>query len=729
MRLHRLLASPGPGAISGRRFDLLSRSMLPLLLGVLFGCALALPAVAADVDRTASPYGRSLFDRLLEHEADGAPQVPFPFPALLQRVRAQLDGEHPGGGLAIVLIPLGRSLQRHAAGDVDAFRFPRVVAAVTGEPAADAPAGHLYLKDRLYLAHHERAEALEVISYNEDEGRFEFQLVLDYRAGATPRVVPANRMLCLACHQNAAPIFSRPSWDETSANPPVAARLAATGLDHQGLPWRHGVDVPEAIDAATARANRLAVTQRLWQEGCALATVQASVDCRAQALLQALRQRLIGAAGTVPSAETTHRLIAPLLASWQVRWPDGIVIPNPQVPNRQPFAGIEGGIAPPADAELARYADIPAAFDPLALRGPLEHWRGRNAADVARFVHLLGELFSRADLVRIERALVRMPPPAAREIELTCTVRRAANASRLDLDCAGGDEVRLQARIALEGHRATDGVLDRLELPGSHAHTGVALSVIRNQDDASRATIRFTLTARQGGPIRASSGEALTTLRLGTGSANEDLTTDADAAATVAANLELVDDLAPLGRVVETLAQANLAGQDDALTGGPARRTALLAPLLRALGDDVPAPPAAAAPPPTRTADVAPLRAMHWPTDLQPFLRQCSQCHAEDTAFPPGFLHGDESLVRAQLAACAQRMLYRLAMNRLPPSARPKTPMPPPAAVHAAAFLQSSDLTAMRELLQGLLQARGAPGNDVLAHPYATLAPCRIPTE
>ena len=285
MSLHRPLSGPllgprsGPvfGPLSGPRSGLLARIVLPLLLGTLLGSALALPAIAADVDRAPSPYGRSLFDRLLERETDGAPQVPFPFPALLQRVRAHLDGEDPSGGLAIVLIPLGRSLQRHAAGDVDAFRFPRVVAAVTGEPAPDAPAGHLYLKDRLYLAHHERAEALEVISYNEDAGRFEFQLVLDYRAGATPRVVPANRTLCLACHQNAAPIFSRPSWDETSASPPVAARLAATGLDYQGLPWRHGVDVPEAIDAATARANRLAVTQRLWQEGCALATVQASV--------------------------------------------------------------------------------------------------------------------------------------------------------------------------------------------------------------------------------------------------------------------------------------------------------------------------------------------------------------------------------------------------------------------------------------------------------------------
>ena len=62
---------------------------------------------------------------------------------------------------------------------------------------------------------------------------------------------------------------------------------------------------------------------------------------------------------------------------------------------------------------------------------------------MTRFIHLLGELFSRADLARIERALARLPRPAAREIELTCTLRRAANAIRLDLDCAGGDEVKL----------------------------------------------------------------------------------------------------------------------------------------------------------------------------------------------------------------------------------------------------------------------------------------------
>jgi mono/diheme cytochrome c family protein len=704
------------------------RLVLPVLLGALLGSVLAASATAADGDRSLPQHGRSLFDRLFERETDGTPQVPFPFPALLQRVRAQLDGEAPNGGMAIVLIPLGRSLQRHAAGDVDAFRFPRVVAAVTGEPVTNAPAGHLYLKDRLYLAHHERAEALEVISYNEDEGRFEFQLVLDYRAGATPRVVAANRTLCLACHQNAAPIFSRPSWDETSASPAVAARLAATGLDYQGLPWRHGVDVPEAIDAATTAANRLTVAQRLWQEGCALATAQASIDCRAQALLQALRQRLVGGAATIASTDVRQRLVEPLLASWQARWPDGLVIPDPQVPNRQPFAGIEGGIAPPTDAELVRYADIPAAFDPLALRPPLELWRGRNAGDVARFVHLLGELFSRADLALIERALARMPRPTARRMDLTCTLRRAAIATRADLDCAAGPEVRLQARIRLDGNRIADGIVDRLALPGSHAHSGVALSLSAGQLEASDSPLRFTLATRRGGPVRASTGEAITTLRLDGGDLSSGMPAWSGAADRVTASLELVDDLQPLGHAVDALAQANVAGEDDALTAAPARRMALLAPLLRGLGEDVPASPSLQVPAPPPPAEIAQSRTLHWPADLQPFLRQCSQCHSENTAFPPGFLHGDESRVRANLATCAQRMRYRLEMNRLPPAARPKTPMPPPAAAHAAALLQSPDLAAMRDLLERLLQARGAPGDDVLAQPYATLEPCRIPT-
>ena len=141
---------------------------------------------------TLPPVGRSLFDFVA---ADG---VPFPFEALVRKVEADA-GCAPGECVKPVLIPLGRSLQRTAAAP-DFFAFPRVVVAVTGEGA-----GPMLARDRLYLGYQEKANLVEVISYNEAAARFEFQLVRDYRAGGTPRVVYANRDVCTACHQNHAP--------------------------------------------------------------------------------------------------------------------------------------------------------------------------------------------------------------------------------------------------------------------------------------------------------------------------------------------------------------------------------------------------------------------------------------------------------------------------------------------------------------------------------------------
>ena len=57
----------------------------------------------------------------------------------------------------------------------------------------------------------------------------------DYRPGGVPRLRAANRVLCLSCHQNAAPLFARQTWDETSASPHIARLLAETGRDFYGI--------------------------------------------------------------------------------------------------------------------------------------------------------------------------------------------------------------------------------------------------------------------------------------------------------------------------------------------------------------------------------------------------------------------------------------------------------------------------------------------------------------
>lgn len=695
----------------------LRRSRWQIAVLSLCGALHALPAGAVDTPgQSLPPAGRSLFDHLLETDARGEPQVPFPFPALLQRIARELDPAQPSAGLSVVLIPLGRSLQRHAAGDVEAFRYPRVVAAVTGEPPANAPAGHPYLRDRLYIAYHEKAAALEVISYNETAGRFEFQLVSDYRPGGRADVGYANRALCLACHQNAAPIFSRQSWDETSASPPVASRLAATGLPYYGLPWRHGVDVPDAIDAATLRANLLATAQMLWREGCASATREAAVGCRAEALRLALRYRLGGerdhALGlALDTPDSRRRLVEPLLANWQRRWPDGVSIPDPQLPNRQPFAGIEGGLQPPADAELGRYADIAAAFDPLALRTPLETWHGRSAADLGRFVHALSLFFSRADIRLLDRQLALAPDPPVRRIGLDCAEREAANGRRLDLDCEGAGGGRLLARLALDGGRIAGGIIDRLILPGQDSIGAVVLDAAEVADGGAGAAVAFRLH-RDGASIRSASGEAIRRLTLARGATGASTT------------LELADDLVPLDAAIEALEGATLAGDGDVLDDEPLRRSASLAPILARLGLAATEMQSRRPLAPARLADPSDARAAPWPAELQTFLRHCSQCHAAATTFPPGFLRGDDARIRTSLAGCAERMIFRLAMNDLPPQARPKTPMPPPATTHAASFVQSDDLPAMRKELERMLAASGGSAAAVLDRPYATLAPC-----
>lgn len=293
------------------------------------------------------PAGRSRFDQLI-----GNAPVPYPFSRLVKKINAQMQAD-PGGlpPLKITLIPLGRSLQRNA-GAPDFFRFPRVVAAADGRniPGVEP------LQDRLFLGFHEKGEVIEVISYNDAAGRFEFQVVRDYQAGKTPKLLYARRSLCLACHQNAAPIFARPLWDETPANPEIARRLRAARRDFYGVKLS-GTDIAYFIDAATERANLFSVWQTLWQQGCGEGEV--GDRCRMAAFAAALDY---ARSGSLPAADA----LPALDRNWKARWQQGLPIPNPDLPNRDPLAAL-----------------LDAANDPLLPRPPLEIWK---APDKTAFI-------------------------------------------------------------------------------------------------------------------------------------------------------------------------------------------------------------------------------------------------------------------------------------------------------------------------------------------------------
>ncbi len=381
------------------------------------------PQWAVDPDNPGSdlpPVGRSLFDFLVTAQAGDRKvyAVPYPFSRLTDLVQQRLRATGRSS-LKRVLIPVGRSLQRCAARP-DYFHYPRAVVAVDSESGSETGQAGMLLKDRLFLGYQEKADLIEVISYNEEAGRFEFQVVKNYRAGSTPQVLYPRREKCLPCHQNQAPIFSRPLWDETNANPRIASLLRAEQSSFYGIPVNRGADFPNAIDDATDRANLFSVYQLLWQQGCGLnGTSVASVNCRANAFLAVLQYRLSGYRHAGLNANGPKRTFSLAVADhWQKQWPQGLAIPNPDIPNRDPAAhirqgsalnGLEGSRDPGgiAASELVHLASVERELEPFNKRPPVEVWYfpAMQTAVINRLISGLSEFLAVSDVRTLDRYL------------------------------------------------------------------------------------------------------------------------------------------------------------------------------------------------------------------------------------------------------------------------------------------------------------------------------------
>jgi cytochrome c5 len=668
------------------------------------------------------PAGRSAFDLLMGNEP-----VPFPFSRLLSRIETGLvkDGLPP---VKVVLIPLGRSLQR-AAGAPEFFRYPRVVATVDGENRPGAPP----LKDRLFLGYHEKGEVVEVISYNERAGRFEFQVVRDYRPGATPRVFYARRSLCLACHQNAAPIFARPLWDETSANPAIAARLSAEQRDFYGVPVT-GTDIAYFVDAATDRANMFSVWQTLWQRGCGSGA--AGDRCRTRAMAAALRYALSGA---LPPADALAASLPELDTHWRCNWPQGLAIPNPDIPNRDPLMVVsEAALASPAPAarktggnaaaELATLAHVPAAFEPLQLRPPLEIWR---KPDLPAFIAGLAGLLDSARVKQLGDVLAS-GKHASESLPLDCALTVKDGGKRLRFRCADQGRSVLEGHLEIRGTQVT-GTLDSLRLtnavaaPDLHLHgvrqgvgygsadlflipfiagkpaptkTNPCRSELARETTCSAHSYRLNVTRGQHA-ARLSDGRRVDALVLDRGGAK----------------LVIRDDFAALAAALE------LQREHGAFAARPVT-SALLDSLLEQLGAPA-AKPARHLPPAQVEVATAPPSA----GIVGRFRRHCGACHDTSLAHPPNFLRGDDAAAGSHIAQCAERIYYRLSMWSAPVARRGKTPMPPLAALASQGFqpqgwTASPELVALRGHAEKLLRAEGRQPAELLGRPFESLRPC-----
>ncbi len=644
------------------------------------------------------PQGRSLFDFLVTERRGGklVQVVPFPFATLLRRIDSQTRPGYGATGANSVLIPLGRSLQRMAAAP-EFFTYPRAVVAVDGEPLNS---NSIFLKDRLYLGYQEKAEVLEVISYNEAAGRFEFQVVTDYRAGGTPRIAYANRALCTACHQNAAPIFSRQIWDETNANPRVGALLVAQHKDFYGIPIDRGVDVPNAIDNATLRANRFAVDQRLWNEGCG-GNDELAIRCRAALFTAVLQYRLSGGQQFDRAAASYRDAAAARLTQVsRQRWPGGLAIGDPDLPNRNPLSGAEPLSSTGAVRDWTNLADVAAAFDPLRMRPPLEVWRVADERDVARLVAELAEFIAEPDIELIDRALSGRETAkgfARRTYRGTCRVQPSTvreGKQRIEFRCTPSPAesnrgVVAEGRLLMAGDALAGGTIDRLEFSGEPSLRDIDLTG-RHVAGGGPRRVAVLVPMRGGMRVRGADGNALERIEISWGAADGTM------------SLIVLDDFAPARSVIAGLVRDNVDGKFDGFAGTAFRRARLMPALLAGLGVATDAwccLDVTSLPPPATAARMNTAAAPHVGFD-----RYCGQCHLSAERAPPNFLAGDADAVETKLRHCAPRIFVRLSMWRSESRSRAKTPMPPEVALHRFQLTENAwrDGDALADLIKSV---------------------------
>lgn len=661
-----------------------------LLLWAWIMCASAAEGQGASSDLP--PAGRSLFDHLT---GPGTGQtLVYPFPALVEQLE-RAAGCAPGRCTREVAIPLGRSLQRLAATG-EFFRFPRRIVAFMGEGADVGASAKPLLRDRLFLAFNERANLIEVISYNEVAGRFEFQLVKDYRRGGAPRLRYASRAVCLSCHQNAGPIFSRPLWSETQANPEIARRLAAAGA---AIP-AGGVDSANAVDEATDHANRASFYQVVWQVGCGRAETIDARRCRGALFKAVLLHGLSG--GQAYDGGRLEPIARALEGRLAQEWPEGLAVPDPDLPNREPT--LNGDEAHRASAAAAH---VPARFEALLPRAPLPVAPISEPAQMRTLVTGLRENLAQEDFVRLDGFLRRQPPARLRTIEMRCA-HFEERSDRLEFQC-GDAQGQARGRLRRDAAGRLRGDLDGLELEGQALGAatleGLQLAPGRTQLRARRGLLG----------LRTSGGESLASLWL-----------KRHADRTSSLGIELRDDFALIEQAIDQMVATP--GSGDALSFAPFRRTAVMGRLFAQLGlDGAPRccsdvsklPPAQAEPAPGDVTD-------------HPLHARCAACHATSESSPPNFLAGDAAEVEAKVAHCAPRIHQRLAMWKLAAGERAKTPMPPVQALggDAAGWPSGAEFAAIERYVRQKLrgpQGRAAPLNASNGSAYESLPSC-LPT-
>ncbi len=370
---------------------------------------------------------RSLFDHLIVQNGG---IVPYPYSKLI----AMLKEQNPAGTEPIsLLIPNGRSLLKGQADNA----HPRVVTTADFEVPNNGANLGFAPRGQLFFGFVENGNEIEVVSYNEAAGRFEFQLVQDYCKDCSPRIVYARRAICSTCHQGGTPIFSQRPWSETNGQPATATAIAAgrgNNDPYETVPISQPLSFSERFDQLTDVGNFFYASQRLWLDGCG----EKGNDCRRKMLSLAFQyldnagsfnpnsseanelrklQEVAFATTDIPEREVKDKKYTPLPMGLQGA-PEpkkGIIVPESDLANRDPIGEKQGfkgwirslftreikfGEGARDNEDLSSFEKLPPLrreLDPLTIRQP-KQILGPNNIDG---VYGLASFFTETDLKNV----------------------------------------------------------------------------------------------------------------------------------------------------------------------------------------------------------------------------------------------------------------------------------------------------------------------------------------
>lgn len=345
----------------------------------------------------AEQFQSSTFIKLMDILNDG--KVPYPFEKLLDSFETGVREEG-----AVLMIPKGRSLVKEYAD----FKNPRIIAAPlskgiifgevrndeSGNPvpnphAAKEPDWEKKLEDYqkmgmfssdLYIGFAPEHKALEVISYNPKKPGFDFFVVENYEEGKIPKVV-SNPALCLGCHQNEAPIFSRFPWTEMSGEKsrekidfmkdenPIIERIIKANPDRHSIegitldPKRFKISSVALFDTLV-RSSNIQITDLKSCE--VLCGKNSDIECKQALLLESLTTKNF----------RRHKFFKNTLSDLEK-----IDLKSSMIPNRDPDTN-EATRDILTAAEVARTLEMRKKTDPNAFDEVADIYGKKNKYDV-----------------------------------------------------------------------------------------------------------------------------------------------------------------------------------------------------------------------------------------------------------------------------------------------------------------------------------------------------------